>query len=66
VAVTALNDYNVALQLRVWLRDERAHVAERTDLRERCFEALRSAGVDMPFETLALSPLEVTTRPTAA
>lgn len=54
VVTTALNDYNVALQLQVWLKDERSHVAERCELRERCFEALRTAGVDMPFETLAL------------
>lgn len=59
VVVTDLNDYNVGMQLRVWLRDEKAHVVARHDLRERLFEALRSANVDMPFETLALAPVEL-------
>ena len=59
VVVTALNDYNVAMQLRVWLRDERTHVAARLALRERLFEALRAAEIDMPFETFALAPIEV-------
>ncbi|MCA9612898.1 MAG: mechanosensitive ion channel family protein [Sandaracinus sp.] len=52
VHVVALNDYNVAMQLRVWLADERAHLDTRTELREKLFEALRAAGVAMPFETL--------------
>jgi small conductance mechanosensitive channel len=59
VATTALNDYNVALELRVWLDDEKRHVAARHELRERLFEALRSANVDLPFETLALAPIEI-------
>lgn len=66
VVVTALNDYNVALELRAWLRDERTHVAERAELRERVFEVLRAAGVDMPFETFALSPVEVRQQRTQA
>ncbi len=52
VVVTALNDYNIAMQLRVWLRDERKHLPVRFELRERLFEALRDHGVDMPYETL--------------
>ncbi len=57
VAVTALNDSNVALQLQAWIGDEREHVAARFELRERIFETLRCAGVDMPFETSRLEPL---------
>lgn len=56
VVVIALNDYNVALQLRVWLRDELQHIPERFRLREAAFEALREAGVEMPYETLQLAP----------
>lgn len=52
VVVTALNDYNVALRLRAWLRDERNHIPERFELRERAFVALTEAGVNMPYETL--------------
>lgn len=59
VVTTALNDYNVALQLRAWIENERDHVAARFDLRERMFEALREAGVEMPYETLALAPVTV-------
>ena len=59
VVVKALNDYNVEMELRVWIEDERQHSTKRTELRERLFEALRAAAVDMPFETLQLAPLEV-------
>jgi small conductance mechanosensitive channel len=59
VVVTALNDYNVALELRAWLDDEKQHVRARHTLREALFEALRSEGVDMPYETLALAPVEL-------
>lgn len=54
VLVTALNDYNVAMELQVWLVDEQQHISVRHTLRECLFEALREAEVDMPFETLAL------------
>jgi len=52
VVVTALNDYNLALELQVWIVNEREHVELRFALRERIFETLREAGVDIPFETL--------------
>ncbi|ANV84854.1 mechanosensitive ion channel protein MscS [Picosynechococcus sp. PCC 7003] len=59
VVVTALNDYNVALQLQVWLRNERTHISERFALREKVFTALTAAGIDMPFETIQLTPVAV-------
>lgn len=59
MVVTALNDYNTAVQLRAWLDDEREHVAARLALRERAFRALTAAGIDLPFETLRLEPLTV-------
>ncbi len=52
IVVTALNDYNCAIQLRVWLLDERKHIATRFEIRERLFEQLREGNVDMPYETL--------------
>lgn len=52
VVVTALNDYNVALELRVWLEEERQHIQKRFELREQVFNALTENGVDMPFETV--------------
>lgn len=52
VVVTQLNDYNVAVELQAWLKNEREHVEERFQLRENVFSALTAAGVDMPFETI--------------
>ncbi|MEM1041137.1 MAG: mechanosensitive ion channel family protein [Bacteroidota bacterium] len=57
VVVTALNDYNVEVELQAWIKDERSHKAERFRLRERVYVALTEAGVDMPFETVQLAPL---------
>jgi small conductance mechanosensitive channel len=59
VIVTALNDYNIALELQAWLKDERQHVEKRSELREKVFEALNKAGIDMPFETIQLAPMHV-------
>ncbi len=52
MVVTALNDYNVGVEFRAWIKDERDHIRARFALREAIYEALRSANVDMPFETL--------------
>lgn len=59
VVVQALNDYNVAMELQAWLIKEREHVEQRFELRERVFNALNDSGVDMPFETIQVRPLQV-------
>ncbi|MEA3351508.1 MAG: mechanosensitive ion channel family protein [Chloroflexota bacterium] len=59
VIVTQLNDYNVAIELQAWIEDERSHVEKRSELREKVFNVLNAAGVEMPFETIQLTPLEV-------
>lgn len=59
VVVTALNDYNVAIELQVWLKDERTHIENRYKLREEVFNALRAAGIEMPFETFSITPVQV-------
>lgn len=59
IVVKSLNDYNVELEMQAWIHDEREHVRERFRLRERVFETLRSAGVDMPFQTFQLQPVEL-------
>lgn len=59
MVITQLNDYNVAVELQVWLRNERDHIEKRFQLRERVFETLTEAGVDMPFETIQLAPMDV-------
>lgn len=65
VVVTALNDYNVALQFQAWLDEEREHIPQRFALRERVFRALTAAGVEMPFETIQLAPVTVEAPPAA-
>lgn len=54
VVVTSLNDYNIALALQAWLENERNHVEKRFELREKMFNTLDTAGVQMPFETLQI------------
>lgn len=54
VVVTQLNDYNVMLELQAWISNERIHVEKRFALRERVFRALGDAGIEMPFETIAV------------
>ena len=66
VVVKVLNDYNVALQLRAWLNDEREHIRKRFELREKIFVALTEAGVEMPLETLQLAPVTFVEGPVAA
>jgi len=59
VIVSALNDYNIGIELQAWLKDERQHVEKRSELREKAFNALNRAGVNMPFETIQLAPMQV-------
>jgi len=59
VVVQQLNDYNVAIELQAWLKDERQHVEKRSELREKVFNAFNKAGIEMPFETIQLSPMQV-------
>lgn len=60
--VKALGDYNLTVEVQAWIDDERRHGVMRAELRERLYEALREAGVDMPFETLQIRPVEVKAR----
>ncbi|MBO6576740.1 MAG: mechanosensitive ion channel family protein [Rhodothermales bacterium] len=59
MVVTALNDYNTEVMLQAWIEDEREHIKMRFELRERIFEALNEAGINMPYETIQLAPVEV-------
>ncbi|MDX1412608.1 MAG: mechanosensitive ion channel family protein [Candidatus Promineifilaceae bacterium] len=59
VVVTQLNDYNVAVELQAWLDNERHHVEQRAALRERVFNGLDAAGIEMPYETLRLLPIQL-------
>jgi len=59
MAVTQLNDYNVAIEQKAWLREERTHVEKRFQLRERLFTTLTEVGIDMPLETIQLAAMDV-------
>ncbi len=59
VVVSVLGDYNIEVQLRVWLEEERDHIKKRFELREKMYKALTVEGVDMPFETIQLAPHRV-------
>jgi len=71
VVVSALNDYNVELQLQAWYKDEYNHLTEQYDLRKHVFHALTDAGIHMPYETIELrtdreTPFEVRNREEAS
>jgi len=57
VVVKQLNDYNVLMELRAWLIDERRHIEARDALRQAVFEALKRAGIEMPFETFRVQQI---------
>ncbi|MFN8576782.1 MAG: mechanosensitive ion channel family protein [Candidatus Sericytochromatia bacterium] len=59
IVVRELNDYNIKIELQVWIKNERAHIAKRFEIREKIFNTLRDNGVDMPFETLKIEPLNI-------
>lgn len=58
MVVKALNDYNVEVEFRVWVKDEKSHVAERFRFREMLYARFQSEGLDMPYETIQLMPLQ--------
>ena len=55
-----LNDYNAAIELQAWLRDERTQVEKRFQLRERVYATLTEAGVDIPLETVQAAFMKAT------
>ena len=59
VVITQLNDYNVALELQAWIKEERIHIEKRFEMREKIFKTLNEMQIEMPFETLQLTPLKV-------
>ena len=59
VVVRELNDYNVLLELRVWIENEREHLQESFKLREEIFNAFNRNNIEMPFETIQLAPFRM-------
>lgn len=62
VVVRELNDYNVLLELRVWIENEREHLQESFRLREAIFKAFNRQNIEMPFETIQLAPFRMEQR----
>ena len=54
VVVTELADSSVNLELRLHLRDAKLEVPIRFEYQEKIFEALRAAGIEIPFPHLQL------------
>ena len=52
VLVKELGDYYVALELRAWLDDTKTHIPMRAEIREKIFNSLNKAGIEMPFEKI--------------
>src|SRR6056297_785419 len=52
VVLNKLNDYNIELIFRVWIKDEQKHISKSNNLREKIFETLTKENVDMPYETV--------------
>lgn len=59
MVLVQINDYNVAVELQAWLDDERQHIEKRFALREAIFNALVTANVEMPLETIQLAPHKI-------
>lgn len=59
VVLVQVGDYNLTVEFRAWLRDEKTHLVARPALREAIYTRLRAAEVDMPLETVRLVPSEV-------
>ena len=54
VVVTGLGDSSVDMELRVHLRDAKLEVPIRLEYQEKVFEALKAAGIEIPFPHLQL------------
>ncbi len=54
VVVTSLGDSSVDMELRLHLRDAKLEVPLRLEYQEQVFEALKAAGIEIPFPHLQL------------
>lgn len=59
MVIETLGNFNVTVRFRVWIQNEKQHIPMRYELREKLFEGFRSAKIDMPYETLNLTPVEL-------
>lgn len=54
VVLNKMNDYNIELIFRVWIKDEKKHIDLRNNLREQVFNTLTQNDIDMPYETVSV------------
>src|SRR6056297_1667465 len=54
VVLNQMNDYNIELIFRVWIKDEKKHIDLRNNLREQVFNTLTQNDIDMPYETVSV------------
>ncbi len=52
VVLNSINDYNIELIFRVWIKNEKKHVATTFDIREKVLDVLINENINMPYETL--------------
>lgn len=52
IVLNSINDYNIELIFRVWIKNEKDHIILRFRLREQILQQLIHAKVNMPYETL--------------
>ncbi|MDZ7672559.1 MAG: mechanosensitive ion channel family protein [Halanaerobiales bacterium] len=52
VVLDSINDYNIELIFRVWIKNEKKHVATTFDIREKVLAVLINENINMPYETL--------------
>lgn len=55
VVLNSLNDYNIELIFRLWIKNEKDHIAARFDLREKINDTLLNENVSMPYETIEVN-----------
>lgn len=55
VVLHKINDYNIELIFRVWIKNEQEHIIRRDYLIEKVFDELTKARVNMPYETININ-----------
>lgn len=55
VVLNKSNDYNIELIFKIWIKNEKDHIAARFDLREKLNDTLLNENVSMPYETIEVN-----------
>lgn len=52
VVLESINNFNIEIIFRIWIKNEREFIDTTLDLRERVLKALISGNINMPYETI--------------